>query len=63
MDDWLKKRARQAQEKRLSIARVLVPEPETIAGFYTLAMGQVSFDELPHEMARKLPSTLRKASR
>ena len=25
---------------------------------YTLAMGQVNFDELPREMARKLPGTL-----
>jgi GNAT superfamily N-acetyltransferase len=58
VDDWLKKRARQAQDKRLSVARVLVQAPDTIAGYYTLAMGQVSFDELPHEITRKLPSTL-----
>lgn len=58
VDDWLKKRARQAQDKRLSITRVLVHSPDTIAGFYTLAMGHVSFDELPFETARKLPATL-----
>lgn len=58
VDNWLKKRARQAQDKRLSVTRVLLHAPSTIAGFYTLAMGQVSFDELPHEMARKLPGTL-----
>lgn len=58
VDDWLKKRARQAQDKRLSVTRVLVEAPGTIAGYYSLAMGQVSFDELPHSMARKLPSTL-----
>ena len=33
-------------------------EPDTIAGYYTLSIGQVNFDELPHKMARKLTSTL-----
>ena len=58
VDEWLKRRARQAQKKRLSVTRVLVLKPDTIVGYYTLAMGQVSFDELPLDMARKLPSTL-----
>ncbi|MCP4675515.1 MAG: GNAT family N-acetyltransferase [Deltaproteobacteria bacterium] len=58
VDRWLKKRARQARKKRLSITRVLLEEPNTIAGYYTLAMGQVNFDDLPHAYARKLPSTL-----
>ena len=58
VDDWLKKSARQAQSKQLSITRVLLKKPDTIAGYYTLAMGQVSFDELPHQIARKLPKTL-----
>ena len=58
VDAWLKKHARQAQEKQLSITRVLLKEPNIIAGYYTLAMGRVNFDELPHEMARKLPETL-----
>lgn len=58
VDEWLKKRARQAQDKRMAITRVLVEAPGIIAGYYTLAMGQVNFDELPGEMARKLPSAL-----
>lgn len=58
VDEWLKKRACQAQEKRLSVTRVLLEEPNSVAGYYTLAMGQVNFDKLPHEMARKLPKTL-----
>ncbi len=57
-DDWLKKRARQAQTKQLAATRVLLQDSNIIAGYYTLAMGQVNFDELPHEMARKLPGTL-----
>ncbi len=58
VDEWLKKRARQVQEKHLAVTRVLLKNPNMIAGFYTLAMGQVNFDELPFEMARKLPGTL-----
>jgi GNAT superfamily N-acetyltransferase len=58
VDEWLKKRARQVQEKQLSVTRVLLREPNIIAGYYTLAMGQVNFDELPYEMVRKLPRTL-----
>ena len=58
VDEWLKKGARQAQEKRLSITRVLLRKPHTIAGYYTLAMGLVNFDKLPREMARKLPGPL-----
>jgi GNAT superfamily N-acetyltransferase len=58
VDTWLRKSARQAQDKRLSVTRVLIEEPNTIAGYYTLAMGQVNFDELPHDIAKKLPSTL-----
>jgi GNAT superfamily N-acetyltransferase len=58
VDEWLKKRARQSQEKQLSVTRVLLKAPNIIAGFYTLALGQVNFDKLPHKMARKLPRTL-----
>jgi len=58
VDEWLIKRARQAQEKQMSVTRVLLKETNIIVGYYTLAMGQVNFDELPHEMARKLPKNL-----
>ena len=58
MDEWLKKRARQAQEKRLSVTRVLLNSQKDIVGYYTLAMGQVNFDELPSHIIRKLPATM-----
>ncbi|MFH2008639.1 MAG: N-acetyltransferase [bacterium] len=58
VDRWLKTQARQAQDKRLSVTRVLLDAVDTIAGYYTLALGQVHFDELPHEHARRLPQTL-----
>jgi GNAT superfamily N-acetyltransferase len=58
VDQWLQSKARQAQKKRLSTTRVLVYESRTVAGYYTLAMGQVNFDELPHAYAKTLPKTL-----
>jgi GNAT superfamily N-acetyltransferase len=58
VNEWLQQRALQAQNKRLSTTRVLLEKPNTIAGYYTLAMGQVNFDELPNKIVRKLPKTL-----
>lgn len=54
VDSWLRTQALQSQTKRLSATRVLVA-PATVAGYYTLAMGQVDFGDLPHELAAKLP--------
>ncbi|MBN2718934.1 MAG: N-acetyltransferase [Deltaproteobacteria bacterium] len=58
VDEWLKKRARQAQDKHLSVTRVLLDSNANVVGYYTLAMGQVSFDELPLHIIKKLPATL-----
>ena len=55
VDGWLTKQALQNQEKHLSVTRVLVDEEERIAGFYTLATGQVDFGDLPPDLVRKLP--------
>ena len=58
VDEWLKKRVRQAQDKRLSVTRVLLDGSGEIAGYYTLAMGKVNFDELPVEQTKKLTHIL-----
>jgi GNAT superfamily N-acetyltransferase len=55
VDEWLATRALQHQEKHLSVTKVLLDEPGAIAGFYTLAAGQVDFGDLPMEIAKKLP--------
>ena len=55
VDAWLATNALQHQEKRLSVTRVLLDNEENIAGFYTLASGQINFSDLPTEMARHLP--------
>jgi GNAT superfamily N-acetyltransferase len=55
VDDWLATKALQNQEKHLSATRVLLDSAGTIAGFYSLATGQVDFSDLPTEVTRRLP--------
>jgi GNAT superfamily N-acetyltransferase len=55
VNDWLRTKALQHQEKRLSATKVLLDGSGAIAGFYTLATGQVDFGDLPPELVRKLP--------
>lgn len=55
VDDWLSTKALQHQEKHLSVTKVLVDETGTIAGYYTLATGQVDFGDLPAEVTKRLP--------
>jgi GNAT superfamily N-acetyltransferase len=55
VNDWLRTKALQHQSKRLSVTKVLLDERGSIAGFYTLATGQVDFGDLPAEFARHLP--------
>lgn len=55
VNDWLRTKAFQNHEKRLSATKVLLDQEGDIAGFYTLATGQVDFGDLPSDLARKLP--------
>lgn len=55
VDEWLATAALQNQEKHLSATRVLVAPTEAIAGYFTLATGQVDFGDLPAELTRRLP--------
>lgn len=55
VDDWLATKSLQHQEKRLSVTRVLLDDEGSIAGYYTLATGQVDFGDLPPELIRRLP--------
>jgi GNAT superfamily N-acetyltransferase len=55
VDDWLRTKALQHQEKHLSVSKVLLDEGNTIAGYYTLATGQVDFGDLPPEIVKGLP--------
>lgn len=55
VDGWLTKQALQNQDKHLSVTRVVVDAEGVIAGYYTVATGQVDFGELPAELSKKLP--------
>jgi ribosomal protein S18 acetylase RimI-like enzyme len=55
VDDWLRAKALQHQEKHLSVTKVLLDEGGAIAGYYTLATAQVDFSDLPQEVRKRLP--------
>lgn len=55
VDEWLATKALQHQKKHLSVTRVLLDDDGTIAGYYTLATGQVDFGDLPAEITKRLP--------
>ena len=55
VDTWLHTQALQSQTKRLTVTRVLTDPVGVVAGYYTLAMGQVDFGELPPNVVAKLP--------
>jgi GNAT superfamily N-acetyltransferase len=58
VDDWLATKALQQQNKHLAVTKVLLDPTGLIAGYYTLATGQVAFDQLPVEIATGLPKRL-----
>lgn len=55
VDDWLRTKALQHQKKHLSTTKVLIDPKGALAGFYTLATGQIDFSDLPAELTRRLP--------
>ena len=55
VNQWLWTKALQNQEKHLSVTKVLSNPAGTLAGYYSLATGQVDFSDLPAETVRKLP--------
>lgn len=58
VDDWLATKALQNQEKHLSVTRVVLDDARAIAGYYTLATGQVDFGDLPAATTKRLPKRL-----
>jgi GNAT superfamily N-acetyltransferase len=58
VDEWIAKNALQNQSKHLSVTKVLLNEKGAIAGYYTVATGQVDFSDLPEELSKKLPRRL-----
>jgi GNAT superfamily N-acetyltransferase len=55
VDSWPATKALQHQAKHLSVTKVLLDAGGPIAGYYTLATGQVDFSDLPIEVSKHLP--------
>jgi len=55
LDNWFRRRAR--QDERRNVARVFVAADDAlgIIGFYSLSSFTLAFEDLPEEIARKLP--------
>jgi hypothetical protein len=56
LDDWFRRRA--GQDEKRNVARVFVAiddEQRSVLGFYSLSSFTLAIDDLPDEIARKLP--------
>ena len=55
LDDYLRHQASQDAKRKIAAPFVLVDETRKILGYYTLSAYGIRLDELPPEIARKLP--------
>jgi ribosomal protein S18 acetylase RimI-like enzyme len=56
LNDYLRRYARQNQERGVSRTFVALPEGEqVVVGFYSLAAGSVAFESVPDALRRRLP--------
>ena len=55
VEEWLATKAVQHQKKHLSATKDLIDDVGALAGFYSLAMGQVDFGDLPADVVKRLP--------
>jgi GNAT superfamily N-acetyltransferase len=55
VDNWIRTQALQHQGKHLSATKALLDDAGAIAGYYTLATGQVDFGDLPVDLSSRLP--------
>lgn len=55
LDDWFHRRARQDQRRNVARVFVLVDDNLGVIGFYSLSSFALELDDLPDELARRLP--------
>lgn len=56
LDDFIRNRVTQYEQRRLGKTFVAVPPGEKrVIGYHTLAAGSVTFEHLPSDVSRKLP--------
>lgn len=55
LDSYLQKQATQDARRRVAVPFVATPDGKAIAGYYTLSQFAVQLDEVPPEIAKRLP--------
>jgi ribosomal protein S18 acetylase RimI-like enzyme len=55
LDRYLKEQAAQDMRRRFAICYVALTETKRVAGYYTLSSADLPLNDLPEEIARKLP--------
>ena len=55
LDDWFRRRAGQNERRDIARVFVAVDDPLGVVGFYSLSATNLSIDDLPEEIARRLP--------
>jgi predicted GNAT family N-acyltransferase len=55
LDAYLHRQAGQDLKKRAAVPFVITPDGTTLAGYYTLSQYAVQLDEVPTEVAKRLP--------
>jgi len=56
LDDWLRHHGWENERRNLSRTYVLIDEPATVVGYYSLTMGGLRKDRLPKRYGRGLPN-------
>lgn len=55
LDDWFRRQAGQDEKRNVARVFVAVDDEHGIVGFYSLSSFTLAFEDLPQEIARKLP--------
>jgi GNAT superfamily N-acetyltransferase len=55
LDDWFRRRANQDEKRNIARVFVAVDDERGVVGFYSLSSFTLALDDLPEEIARKLP--------
>ena len=55
LDDWFRRRAGQDEKRNVARVFVAVDDERSVLGFYSLSSFTLTLDDLPDEIARKLP--------
>ena len=57
LDNYIKAQASQDVKRDISVCYVLSSPEKLVAGYYTLSSHSIPMDDLPEDMAKKLPKS------